>query len=104
MGIVIQSLFGRAAEDIRHYAENGHPFAILLNDFDALDVAINTATEYHNLVGEELVYSPPYTHAQCQGYIVFKDESIAEIIYREMRDLGIACSLAKHGKPAFLPG
>lgn len=98
MDMLVKTLFGRAAEDLEYYQENGYPHAVWIENEDAMHVALQTATGRHKLLNHvDLYFSPPYPEFQCAGYMALKNEQAAADIEHEIVEAGMKCFRAKDG-------
>lgn len=94
---LLKAIFGRCAEDVEYYNHAGYPHALCIEDEDALQVALQTATGCFNMNSADMFVSPPYREFECPGYIVLKDEDSAIGIQQEVLRSGFECSRAKAG-------
>lgn len=100
---MLKAIFGRTAEDVEYYASVGFVHALCIDDADALQVALETATGRYDLAKTDMFVSPPYCEFECPGYIALKDEDAAIGIQEEVLRTGYECTRAKAGVIQPLP-
>ncbi len=100
---LLNAIFGRCAEDVEYYNRTGYPHALCIDDPDALQVALQTATGHYSLVNTDMFISPPYPEFECPGYIILKDEEAAAGIQQQVLYAGYECTRAKAGVIQPLP-